>query len=390
MREADSLFEKLRDALPAVARLPEDCWIVGGSVRDAILERGPKDVDCAAPSAEGAATAFASATRGRLVCLARSPLETWRVVLNGLDWDFTDIDGGSIEADLGRRDFTIGAIALSVREPHVVLDPFSGRRDLDSRIVRMISSQNLVDDPVRMIRAIRLAGRLGFDVEPETSAFIVGKADLLRQSPAERVTNEMDAILSSRDPRRPLELLVRHALDRQVLPFSLDEDAMRRCAAIFSPDLVTRYAALFVGHAECVDSHAERARWSRDRRRDVVSLLAFLVDARGGASDEQRTLPLLVHDHGARTARRAADLLAAVGCVDLAKRLSTLVRDRGAALEDMRPLLNGDDVKVELGLGDGPELGSVLRSLVEAQINGTVRTREQAREFVRRFGSRVE
>jgi len=369
----------LVESLPRVAELPGDCWLVGGCVRDAILKRSPRDVDCAAPHAGEAADAFASRTGGRKICLARKPLETWRVVLNGLDWDFTDFDGGSIECDLGRRDFAIGALALSVRSPHELRDPSGGFEDLRRRTVRMVSASNIVADPVRMIRAVRIAARLGFDIEDETSVFIEENAARIRESASERITIELDEIVAAREVRKGLELLVRLKLDREVLPDAIDEVVIDRCSRVSSPDVVTRYAALFAGIEDRVAAYAERARWSVERRRSVSALLRFVAEA----ADEM--LPLLVHDHGTRCARRAAELLAAMGREELASRLTSLVQTSGATLENMRPLLDGDVVRELLGIEDGPELGRLLRSLLEEQIRGGVRTRSEAESFVTRL-----
>jgi tRNA nucleotidyltransferase (CCA-adding enzyme) len=348
------------------------------------MGRSPKDVDCAAPRAADAAAVFVARTGGRKVCLAKHPIETWRVVFNGLDWDFTDLDGGTIEKDLGRRDFSIGAIALSVWKPHELRDPFGGTADIEAGIVRMISGANLLDDPLRMIRAVRLAGRLGFEIERDTRMFIQEHAERLRASAPERMTAEMDEILAGADVRRALDLLITLDLDGVVIEGGIDEQTVGRCAAVFSPDVVVRYAALFTGRESMVPAHAESSRWSTDRRRSVASLLDFTTAARVGAGTGEDALALLIHDYGIRCARRAVELLAAVGEAGLATRLSALVRERGAALGSLRPLLDGVELRELLGIGEGPEIGRLLRLLVEEQVRGTVRTRAEAEALVRR------
>ncbi len=382
--DADLIYEALVEALPGVAQLPDDLWLVGGCIRDVILGRSPRDVDCAAPRAVDAAAAFAQKTGGRNVCLARQPLQTWRVVLRGLDWDFTDIDGDSIDADLARRDYTIGTLALFVGVPHQLRDPFGGVADLEARIVRMVSSANLVSDPLRMIRAVRFSGRLGFDIDPETLAFIAENADELRRSAPERITAELDEIVWARDVRRALDLLVQSRLDREVFEIEIDEAARTRCASIVSQDVITRYAALFADCKDRVESHAERARWSGERRRGVTAVLEFAnrVAAEGGSTEA--SLAVLVHDYGTRCARRSAELIAAVGDSDTATRLSALVRTRGAAIENLCPLLDGREIREILCIEEGPEIGRLLRQLTEAQIRRTVRTRAEAEELVRR------
>src|SRR3954451_12503242 len=137
----------------------EDAWVVGGAVRDELLDRPVLDLDIACREPEQAARAYASRSR-----TAVFPLSVhhggWRVALDeGRTVDFLPLQGGSIEADLGTRDFAINAIAepLAGGEP---IDPFDGRGDLERRVIRAVGPGVFERDPLRLLRAVRLEDEL--------------------------------------------------------------------------------------------------------------------------------------------------------------------------------------------------------------------------------------
>ena len=113
-----------------------------------------------------------------------------------------------IDADLGRRDFTVNALAAALTGPRFgeVLDPFGGRADLDARLIRVLHPASFRDDPTRLVRAVRYAARLGFSIDPATErlareAIAAGLVDELSGA---RVRAELSALLGSRPaPSRP-------------------------------------------------------------------------------------------------------------------------------------------------------------------------------------------
>src|ERR671931_2824795 len=155
----------------------EEAWIVGGAVRDELLGRPLVDLDIAVHEPETAARAFARRSGG-----APFPLSerhgAWRVALGGgRTVDFTPLPG-SVEDDLATRDFTINAIArpLAGGEP---VDPFGGREDLEARRLRAVRETVFGDDPLRLLRAVRLEDELDLRLDDETEG--------LRGDPAETV-----------------------------------------------------------------------------------------------------------------------------------------------------------------------------------------------------------
>src|ERR671936_2051314 len=148
----------------------EDAWIVGGAVRDEALGRPVVDLDVALADPEQAARTYAGRSGG-----APFPLSerhgAWRVALSdGRTVDFTPLNG-PIEGDLATRDFTINAIAERVGGDEVV-DPFDGNGDLAAGRIRAVRDSVFEDDPLRLLRAVRLEDELDFRLVPETEELV--------------------------------------------------------------------------------------------------------------------------------------------------------------------------------------------------------------------------
>jgi tRNA nucleotidyltransferase (CCA-adding enzyme) len=178
--------------------LPHSACLVGGTVRDALLERESEylDLDFVMPiGAVETARAIARHYKAGFVLLD-AERQIARVVFEQGTADFAQQVGSTLEADLERRDFTVNAIAYN---PHTdqLLDPLQGYADLQKHQLRMISPENLRDDPLRLLRAYRQAAQLGFTVEAETRVVIRGLATLLQRIAAERVQSELNYLLSS-------------------------------------------------------------------------------------------------------------------------------------------------------------------------------------------------
>ncbi len=178
--------------------LPHSACLVGGTVRDALLERESEylDLDFVLPlGAVETARAIARHYKAGFVLLD-AERQIARVVFEQGTVDFAQQVGSTLEADLERRDFTVNAIAYN---PHTdqLLDPLQGYADLQKHQLRMISPENLRDDPLRLLRAYRQAAQLGFTVEAETRVVIRDLATLLQRIAAERVQSELNYLLSS-------------------------------------------------------------------------------------------------------------------------------------------------------------------------------------------------
>jgi tRNA nucleotidyltransferase/poly(A) polymerase len=194
-------------------------WVVGGALRDRLLGRPVADLDLVVASDPGAAaSALARAVRGPLFELSEA-FGAWRVLAPDRSWqaDVSPLRGGSLEADLALRDFTINAMAEPLAGG-ALHDPFAGAVDLDARLVRMVAERSLADDPLRVVRAARLACELGFAIEPATRAAARAQAPRAADAAQERVLAELRRIVGSWQALRGLALLDELGAVDAVLP----------------------------------------------------------------------------------------------------------------------------------------------------------------------------
>ena len=220
------MIEKL---IACISDMGTDAYLVGGSVRDWVLSaRSGHDIDISVPgNPRPVAQEIASRLSGTVVPLSlvrgvirvagksdiKSSEPPWNVDVNGF--------AGSIEDDLGRRDFSVNAMAVSISDwpsTDAVIDPLGGKADLATKTIRALNSEVFRDDPGRLLRAIRLAGQLKFRVEPNTSRQIRIDSNLLANVSPERVRDEFLNILSLDGSKAQLEVLDHFGLLNQVIP----------------------------------------------------------------------------------------------------------------------------------------------------------------------------
>ncbi|HLF29296.1 MAG TPA: HD domain-containing protein [Anaerolineae bacterium] len=213
----------LRAARETCAARHTRAWLVGGSVRDVLLGRAIHDFDLAVEhDAIGAARATAARLAAPMYVLD-AERDTARIVTFDPDGvrifiDFAGLREPTIEADLAKRDFTINAMAVDLVQPDRLIDPFGGRRDLEAGVLRAVSDRSLRDDPVRMLRGVRLASGLSFRIEEQTQQFIRDAAVLIRDASAERGRDELAQIIGLPGAARSLSLLDELGVLNEVLP----------------------------------------------------------------------------------------------------------------------------------------------------------------------------
>jgi tRNA nucleotidyltransferase/poly(A) polymerase len=335
----------MRDAVRE-ALAGEEAWIVGGAVRDELLGRPIVDLDVALAEPERAARRFARAFGG-----APFPLSerhgAWRVALDGARTvDFTPLRG-PLNDDLASRDFTINAIAVPLFGGAAV-DPFGGRDDLEARTLRAVSDSVFVDDPLRLLRAVRLEDELGLRMDAATEELLRAHADRAAAPAGERILGELER-LSADGFRR---------LDEMGLLEPLGGSLARLNERVDSP----RYRLVTV-----FGDKLRRLPISNDLRRYKSALLR----AERPPDDSARAL----HRFRRVTEPWAEDALAYLDALELVPAL-----DRSRASDPAEPLLRGD----ELGIPPGPEIGRLLELIAEERAARTISTREDALELVRR------
>jgi putative nucleotidyltransferase with HDIG domain len=197
----------------------EGAWIVGGAVRDAALGQEVTDLDLAIAGDPAAAAKAVAREGGGHSFELSAEFATWRAVAADGGWqiDLTALRGETIEADLAERDFTIGAVAvpLSGGEP---IDPYGGLADLGRGLLRVVGERSFASDPLRLLRAARLAAELGLEVDPGTASLARSDASRLADSAGERQLLELRQLLGGPDPLRGVALLGELGLTPVVLP----------------------------------------------------------------------------------------------------------------------------------------------------------------------------
>lgn len=336
------LFPRLRD-------LPMHAYVVGGAVRDLILGAAPADVDVACLDP----LACARALRRKVIRLGREEhLSAYRVVDGPHVYDFAALLNGSIDADLARRDFTINAMAIDLASGEL-LDPHGGRGDLARHLVRMIDASNFDDDPLRMLKAVRMAVRFGFDIDAHTLDAIRSRAQRIVDVAVERVAYELTVIFSANAFRRAVTLLHETLLDLPLFGRSL--------AADFHADDVPLAASLAL---LIDDAHTFAKRWrlSDALMREIQTLQRLL--------DSHSLLDL--YDAGS-IAHQLPPMLRALG------------RDDRIAFPDfaIKPLLTGDEIAAIAGIEAGPRVGSLKRALLKAELEGRITSRDEAAHLIR-------
>jgi putative nucleotidyltransferase with HDIG domain len=197
----------------------EGVWIVGGAVRDAALGEDVKDLDLAVADDPKPVARAIAAELGDHAFELSAEFRTWRVVSRRQGWqvDLTALRGGGIEADLAERDFTIGAVAVPFGDGEAI-DPYSGLPDLDAKVLRAVGERSFLDDPLRLLRAARLAAQLDLEIDPGTADLARAAAARAADPAGERQLAELRQLVGGPAPLRGLRLLDELGITGVVLP----------------------------------------------------------------------------------------------------------------------------------------------------------------------------
>jgi len=338
------------EAVRAAAREP--VYLVGGAVRDLLLGRGRADVDLVV---EGDAAALAE--RLGADPLSHERFATAKVHLDGHEVDIASARSESyprpgalpvvepaagVEEDLGRRDFTINAMAIPLRGDPALLDPHGGRADLEAGLLRVLHARSFADDPTRAIRAARYAARYGFELEAGTAA-LLRAADLSAVS-ADRRQAELRRLAAEPEAPRALVLLGEWGLAR-----------LRPGGA----ELAGRVAALL---AEPL--------WRGEAPREAALLAAALGPA-GGEEALAAARPERPSEAVALAARREVVELALARALGAEWLDRYLAEWRGIALE-----IDGADL-LRAGVPQGPAVGRGLQEALGRKLDGEIDGREE-------------
>jgi tRNA nucleotidyltransferase (CCA-adding enzyme) len=352
---ADQAAPAALDAYPWLRRLADTSadpvYLVGGAVRDLLLGRDRGDVDVVV---EGDAAALAQQLGGAVVEHER--FRTAKAEIEGVQLDLAsarsesyahpgalpEVWPAAIEEDLGRRDFTINAMALPLQGDGPLLDPHRGLADLESGRLRVLHQGSFVDDPTRALRAARYAARFEFGLEPETEA-------LLRAADLETVSED----------RRDAEL-------RRIAAEPLAHEALRLLVEWKLIELAPEQLRLARELAELLDYPP----WSGVASREQA-LLALLDGPSAAARELASAEP--------RSASEAVDKAGGASPGDLA-----LARAMGAEWldpyigewRDVGLEIGGEDL-IAAGVPEGPAVGRGLQQALRRKLDGEIAGRDQ-------------
>ncbi|MGB2876031.1 MAG: CBS domain-containing protein [Gaiellaceae bacterium] len=391
-------LERLQPVFEAVAAVSEPfdgVYLVGGTVRDILLGEPSFDVDIAVEGdAIALAQALADALGGRV--RAHEKFGT-AVVIYGEDkridvvttrTEFYDapaalptVEHASIREDLFRRDFTINAMAVSLKGADMgrLVDPFGGRRDLEARTIRVLHNLSFIDDPTRIFRAIRYENRYGFRMDEHTLRLARGTIEmgLVGDLSSARLRDELEALLEEGDIEHSILRLAELGADRAIHPhLAADEEAVELLGRLTG--LRDRYRLEIpswrLGLAVLArklppDEVYQWLQRLKVRRRDAEQIAAAVTVGpklaerlRKGA--EPAEVVALAEPY-------APDApLFALGLADLAPLHAYFER-----LRDVRLEVSGADL-AELGLTESPRVGEVLAELRRRKLNGELDGRD--------------
>ena len=337
--------ERIRTSVAGV-----EAYVVGGAVRDELLGRPVVDVDVATPDPEVAARIYAGLSKGALFPLSERH-GAWRVAFtDGTTVDFTPLRG-TLEDDLRTRDFTINAIAVPVAGGERI-DPLEGASDLEKGRLRAVGDTIFEDDPLRLLRAVRLEDELGFELDEQTERLVRNDAGRVAEPAGERILGEVER-LGPQGFRRADELGLLEPLGGSVA--RLDEVDLADTPGFL---LVTVFG-----------ENLRKLPISNELRRFAQTLLG----ASRPADDSARE----IHRFRRATEPWAVSALAFLGATDL---YDAVLAARAA--EPTEPLLRGDDV-LALGIEPGPRVGELLELVAEERAVGTISSRDEAIALVR-------
>ncbi len=409
------LLQLLRGVSATARELGFSLYVVGGLVRDLLLNQPNLDLDLVV---EGNAIALAQALQkkfgGRIHTHARFGTANWLELERVTLWtgaspaptniaqlpdhlDFAtarrefyahpsalpEIERSSIKQDLHRRDFTINALAICLDPDRFgqLLDPFGGEADLQRGWMRVLHNLSFIEDPTRILRAVRFEQRLGFAIEARTAELIGNALEMLPRVSGERLRGELTLIFQERDPAKTLarlnELGVLQAIFPSLLFTEWHTDKFRRVSD--APALTFWGLLAFEFSAAEIEEFVKRLRLSNAERETLLQV----CDLRGNSPSlaaETLTPSALAH----QLENYSDDALTIYALAADAPRVVERIALYRTRLRHIAPELTGDDLK-QMGIPPSPQYREILTRLRNARLDGAITTRAEEEELVRRI-----
>ncbi|WP_373539186.1 CCA tRNA nucleotidyltransferase [Chamaesiphon sp.] len=397
--------------------LPQPVYVVGGAVRDCLLGRVRAELDLdlvVATSAVAVARQLATTYRAGFVLLD-AERQIARVVFPGMTVDIAQQDGASIVADLARRDYTLNAIAYDI-QTGATIDPFNGSEDVQQRLLRMVGRDNLVSDPLRLLRAYRQAAQIGLTIEPATHRAIRELVPLLTTVAAERVLAELRYLLQAPTSSQWLAAMVADdllmgwleipvgadfparltefdravkSIDRHYPALVLALDRPLRATISISRRSIGKFMLLLSPELQLATVQMSRLTFSAIEMQVVTTAITYLPQLVGIEMSlrEQYFWFQAVGDNFSLMVVLAIG--SGVELVNLAPLIDRYC-DPLNQVAHPTPLVSGRDLMAGLELPPSPMIGKLLTEIQIARIMDKIATPTEAIQFARAFIQSIE
>ena len=360
-------------------RFPVGTVLVGGAVRDGLLNRLPEhpDLDMVVPAdALGQVRKLSQEFGGACVVLDRDR-DMARLVLGRWTIDLARQEGDDLTADLLRRDYRINAIALTLTTEPKLLDPSGGIADLRAQRITAINERNLLDDPLRLLRALRLAAELSMTIDEATVEMIARHRHQLPKVAPERIQAELLKLVQANNADQAIGLL--NAL-QVIEPWSSDKPQETLNTSALTTEEQQRALPLARLTQLLSDQGVKDLRFSRKHIQRCMRLRAWWD------RDQQQSADSLTEQERLRLHQELEeDLPAFILSWPMERQKEWLKRwrDREDKLFHPSAPLDGGTLQAELGLRPGPRLGKLIHHLCLERAFGRIRNRDDAIQCAR-------
>jgi tRNA nucleotidyltransferase (CCA-adding enzyme) len=418
MPETVNLAEKIRKHLPAelvhlieaigaiAAHQDQHLYLVGGAVRDLLLERATFDLDLTVDGdAIALAQLLANTTQGRLTVHARFRTASlrwkeWRIDLATIRSETYDRPGalprvkpGSLADDLFRRDFTINAMAIQLSPGRYgeLVDLYGSQNDLEQGLIRILHEKSFTDDATRIWRALRYEQRLGFQIGPKTLGLLKRDMAMLDAISGDRTRHELELILKETYPEkvflRAEELQVLSKLQPGLKASNWLSERFEQARQVSSPTPppASLYLALltYTLSVEQLEQMIARLKLSRQLSQVLRDTCQLRTDIETLAAPDLKPSRIYEVLHGYSPAAITAASIATDS-----PEASRNIHEYLVRLRYIKPVLTGENLK-NMGLAPGPRISETLERLRAARQDGEVSNRQEeerlAREWLRRY-----
>lgn len=377
-------------------------YLVGGVVRDLLLQRENSDIDLVVEGdAVSLAQQFAKTVGGKVITHTR--FRTATVKQDDLSIDFITarsetyakpgalptVKPGNITVDLARRDFTVNSMAIDLSPDNFgkLIDPHGGQADIKNKLIRILHPDSFIDDATRIWRAIRYEQRLGFTIESKTLESLNQNLVMLNTLSRNRIRHELELALQEGLPEKVIGRADALGILDNLHPelkgddwlYNRFEKARTNCA----PELpsIELFISLLAYQMEKESMRSFITNLNLRKHQKELLEAVFIVKSRLDEISKPKVAPSIIYQnlHGVpHTA--LITVLIAEDSPQIKKNIELYLND----LSHVRIALNGSDLR-QMGVPEGPEIKEILSTLLNARLDGAIANKQEETETVKKL-----